>query len=243
MGDPRYVSDLGLILCLLIKQKCGNSTTNTPRVMPEHTLFRLWRAHRTILEMLIDRKVIQGDTPIPTLDQFIDDHTNDELECFKELEAVYGTDRKIAVLYPLDFNVGSATVISIYRKMQEDDVSRAIVVTRGKVTSYAEAAIRNLKTQKCHIETFTLLELQINVTHHVDVPRHIICSNEKKQKVLEQYAITSDQVPKISPTDPVARYFGAVRGQMFKVIRPYCDIELQPPAKTKLVYIAYLLTG
>jgi len=80
-------------------------------------------------------------------------------------------------------------------------------------------ALKPLKVQKIIIEVFSLKELQYNITRHKDVPKHIICSNVKKQEILEKYSVGPHQLPIIKLTDPVCRYYNASKGQLVKIIR------------------------
>lgn len=46
------------------------------------------------------------------------------------------------------------------------------------------------------------------------VPEHHILSNEDKVALLKRYRLQESQLPRIQRTDPVARYFGVVKGQV-----------------------------
>ena len=69
-------------------------------------------------------------------------------------------------------------------------------------------------------ESFELNDLQVNITHHSLVPKHSVLTNDEKEELLKRYRIQDHQLPKIQTSDPVARYFGVVRGNVMKFIRP-----------------------
>ncbi len=70
------------------------------------------------------------------------------------------------------------------------------------------------------IECFTEAQLMFNVTKHSYVPRHRIVSASEKEALLAKYKIEEDKLPKIQMEDPVARYFGAEVGDVFRIERP-----------------------
>jgi len=70
------------------------------------------------------------------------------------------------------------------------------------------------------IDVFYHNQLQINITKHQDVPRHILMMPDEIEKLKKDMSVTSSQLPRILATDPVARYYGAKRGDVFKIIRP-----------------------
>ncbi|NVM02463.1 MAG: DNA-directed RNA polymerase subunit H [Candidatus Helarchaeota archaeon] len=59
----------------------------------------------------------------------------------------------------------------------------------------------------------------MNILEHEFVPKHEIIPNEEAQKVLEEYRITQDLLPRIYDTDPVAKIIGAKPGNFVKITR------------------------
>lgn len=71
-----------------------------------------------------------------------------------------------------------------------------------------------------YIESFYHKQMQINITKHKDVPQHILMTKEDVEAMLKEENVTKSQLSRILTTDPVARYFGARKGDVFKIIRP-----------------------
>lgn len=54
----------------------------------------------------------------------------------------------------------------------------------------------------------------------VQVPNHILLTDDEKQELLRRYKLREQQLPRIQVTDPVARFFGMQRGQVCFVPPP-----------------------
>jgi len=59
----------------------------------------------------------------------------------------------------------------------------------------------------------------IDVAKHSLVPKHIKLSDKEKEKLLERYSITTDQLPKIRLTDPALMNLDAKEGDVIKIVR------------------------
>ena len=57
------------------------------------------------------------------------------------------------------------------------------------------------------------------ILSHVLVPRHEVMSKEETEVVLAKYGIITDQLPRITEEDPVAKNIGAKKGDVLKITR------------------------
>lgn len=101
--------------------------------------------------------------------------------------------------------------------MDQDSVSRAIVVYADKISSFAKQDLA--ATPKYTFELFRHSELLVNITKHKLVPKHTLLSDEEKKDLLDKYKLNESQLPRILKHDPVARYYGLSRLQVVKITR------------------------
>lgn len=60
---------------------------------------------------------------------------------------------------------------------------------------------------------------KFSVQDHIFVPKHTKLSDEEKQKVLEQFNISLNQLPRILKSDPAIAEFDAKPGDVIKIER------------------------
>ena len=97
--------------------------------------------------------------------------------------------------------------------MQEENISRALIVVQTGMTPSAKQALVDM-APKYMLEQFREAELMINITEHELVPEHVVMTNDEKRELLARYKLKEHQLPRIQQSDPVARYFGLKRGQV-----------------------------
>lgn len=189
------------------------------RAEPMDEVYSLWRTTITIAHMLRDRKYeVDNEITLEDFQAWADTVDGDLREAMTR--TYHKGETTMAILWLTSPLLGAAAIARLVETMNEMKVQRSIVVVQGKITSYALAAIRNLKVQGVHIETFTEKELQYNPTRHELVPTHTIVSAAAKKKVLEDYALTKDQMQVIKSTDVICRYLGAPKGTLLRIKRP-----------------------
>jgi DNA-directed RNA polymerase I, II, and III subunit RPABC1 len=103
--------------------------------------------------------------------------------------------------------------------MITQNIMNAILIYQKSLTPSANKVTQEM-APKYHIELFQEAELLVNITKHVLVPQHIVLAADEKKTLLAKYKVRDNQLPRIQPSDPVARYYGLKRGQVVKIIRP-----------------------
>uniref|UniRef100_A0A1X7UMQ8 DNA-directed RNA polymerases I, II, and III subunit RPABC1 n=1 Tax=Amphimedon queenslandica TaxID=400682 RepID=A0A1X7UMQ8_AMPQE len=170
----------------------------------EEVTYRLWRIRKTVMQMCHDRRyLVTQDELDQTLDQFKEqfgERPNDGHPSRNDLSILVAhnddpTDQMF-VFFPEDPKVGIKTIKQYCGRMQEENISRAIIVVQQGMTPSAKQALVDM-APKYILEQFMEAELMINITEHEE-----------------------HQLPKIQSGDPVARYYGLKRGQVVKIIRP-----------------------
>lgn len=114
--------------------------------------------------------------------------------------------------------------------MQEENISRAIIVVQQGMTPSAKQSLLDM-APKYSLEQFMEAELMINITEHELVPEHVVMTTEEKRELLQRYKLKEHQLPRIQQSDPVARYFGLKRGQVSNshtLIAEMCSMILLP---------------
>ena len=124
--------------------------------------------------------------------------------------------RSIAVVFIEEPKLGINHAKSIAEYLETEHILQCIVVYSGIVTSFARNLIDEVEAR---IELFVAKDLMYNVTHHKLVPKHSLMSSEFKETLLKTYMITEKRLPVILCSDPVARYYGALPGNLFMIER------------------------
>uniref|UniRef100_A0A2K6VIJ6 DNA-directed RNA polymerases I, II, and III subunit RPABC1 n=1 Tax=Onchocerca volvulus TaxID=6282 RepID=A0A2K6VIJ6_ONCVO len=189
--------------------------------------YKLWRVRKTIMQMCHDRGYLVTQEELDqTLENFKDtfgDKPSERHPSRNELTVLVAhnddpTDQMF-VFFPEDSKIGIKTIKAICQQMQEQAITRAIIVVQTGMTPSAKQAIADM-APKYTLEQFLEAELMVNITEHELVPEHVVMTNEEKNELLNRYKLKDTQLPRIQQSDPVARYFGLRRGQVVKIIRP-----------------------
>ncbi|KAK0395845.1 hypothetical protein QR680_001461 [Steinernema hermaphroditum] len=189
--------------------------------------YKLWRVRKTIMQMCHDRGyLVTQDELDQTLDQFSDQYGNKPSEgrpSRNDLTVLVAhtddpTDQMF-VFFPEEPKIGIKTIKAICQQMQEQSITRAIIVVQTGMTPSAKQSINDMQP-KYTLEQFLESELLINITEHELVPEHVVMTSDEKAELLARYKLKDGQLPRIQQNDPVARYFGLKRGQVVKIVRP-----------------------
>jgi len=125
---------------------------------------------------------------------------------------------KIYVFFPkITTKVGVFTIRQYIKEMQQNNIEQSIIVVKDSITAFAKQVF--VEAKPLIIEYFKENELLVDKLNHILVPKHELLEDAEKKELLKIYKIKDIQLPKILNSDPISRYFGAKKGQVFKITR------------------------
>ncbi|XP_051666958.1 DNA-directed RNA polymerases I, II, and III subunit RPABC1 isoform X1 [Manacus candei] len=221
----------------------------------EEETYRLWKIRKTIMQLCHDRGyLVTQDELDQTLEEFkaqFGDKPSEGRPRRTDLTVLVAhnddpTDQMF-VFFPEEPKVGIKTIKMYCQRMQEENITRALIVVQQGMTPSAKQSLVDM-APKYILEQFLQQELLINITEHEVsgvggclwpceglvpvpgssrplpclqlVPEHVVMTKEEVTELLARYKLRENQLPRIQAGDPVARYFGIKRGQVVKIIRP-----------------------
>lgn len=192
----------------------------------EQETYKMWKVRKTVMQLCHDRGyLVTQDELDQTLDQFKEqfgDKPSERRPARSDLVVLVAhnddpTDQMF-VFFPDDPKIGIKTIKTYCTRMQEENITRAVIVVQMGMTPSAKQSLVDM-APKYILEQFLESELLINITEHELVPEHVVMTQEEKQELLLRYKLKDNQLMRIQCGDPVARYFGLKRGQVVKIIR------------------------
>ncbi|KAL2754330.1 hypothetical protein ACRALDRAFT_1032730 [Sodiomyces alcalophilus JCM 7366] len=203
---------------------------------------RLWRAWRTVHEMVHDRgyELAESEINIP-LERFKQEFTSADgsLDRHKLQFSARPSDETLKkhtpaptpqnpdpvpdigpiwVEFIADQSLGVARIREFLTHVVGNHYKAGIMVTHAALTASARKSLMTVENF-ARIECFLEEDLLVNITHHELVPSHIPLSRDEKIALLRRYRLKETQLPRILQKDPVARYLGLKRGQVVKIVR------------------------
>lgn len=192
---------------------------------------KIYRTKNTLIEMLDLRNF---DT---------ENHKNFTLD---EIDIMYKSmDKKLTTeSSPLDFNCSKGenncyikfviftklrvsnakTLIEnmIDEYVKEGDTIIFIVKDKiNNIDSFDSALSTYLENNNIIVQIFWIDTLLTNITKHELVPAMRILNNEEKEDIFKKANVSRfNQFPIILKTDPVAKFYGLMRGDLVEIIRP-----------------------
>jgi DNA-directed RNA polymerase I, II, and III subunit RPABC1 len=124
-------------------------------------------------------------------------------------------DKKFGIKFVSNFLTTIKKEASIENFLEKNaDVHKFVIINR-----LSDRAVKQILEYK-NTEVFTMDELLIVVIDHYLVPQHILLSPEEKENYLTTFNHQIRDMKKILLNDPIAKFYGAKVGDMFKIIRP-----------------------
>jgi DNA-directed RNA polymerase I, II, and III subunit RPABC1 len=192
----------------------------------EQETYKLWKIRKTVMQICHDRGyLVTQDELDQTIEHFKEqfgDKPSERRPSRSDLVVLVAhnddpTDQMF-VFFPDDPKIGIKTIKTYCTRMQEENITRAVIVVQTGMTPSAKQSLVDM-APKYILEQFLESELLINLTEHELVPEHVVMTQEEKEGLLKRYKLKDNQLMRIQASDPVARYFGLKRGQVVKIIR------------------------
>ncbi|KAK1779149.1 DNA-directed RNA polymerase [Copromyces sp. CBS 386.78] len=204
---------------------------------------RLWRAWRTVHEMVQDRgyELAEDEVKI-SLERFRAEYTNEDgtpnrakLQ-FSARPSEAMIKKFTAPPTPSNPNpapecgtiwvefctekgsIGVSVMKKFVTHCSDNKFKAGIFITAVPLSAQARK-VMSVTSQYTQVECFLEEDLLVNITHHELVPKHVLLSKEEKAALLKRYRLKETQLPRILSKDPIARYLGLKRGQVVKIIR------------------------
>lgn len=185
---------------------------------------RLWLCQKTLYQMMRDRDYCVSDAEMSmTVDEFKDAYpslltTGSKHAISMLFQHGKQSDKQLFAFFPDNPNVNVKDIKMYISMLEEQNISSGIIVCQEKLKPHSVKAIEESK-EKYDLEVFYIKDLLFNITHHEYVPQHVLLTQEEKEQLLRERKVSESKLRKILITDPVARYYGGKRGQVFKIVR------------------------
>ena len=178
----------------------------------------LFKVRNTILEMIADRGYIIPESEKLTFEQFVIKYNNKNVDIYINDE--YKNKKIYVHFHNEQKSFSKKDLLSITQEIitkYSDENINIILLLREKENSAVSKELT--KESFKNVEIFLKKYMIFNITHHVFVPKHIILTPDEEREVLEKYNTTKGKLPKLSKTDPIAKYYGMLPDQICKIIR------------------------
>ena len=178
----------------------------------------LYKVRETILEMISDRGITIPESENISFEEFSIKYNNKNLDIYINDELI---NKKIYVYFHNEVkNYSKGDLKNIMQKIishYDDSDIGLILLLRDKENSAITKELN--KDLYKNVEVFLKKNMMFNITKHEYVPKHSILTKDEEKELLEKYNTTKGKLPKISKTDPIAKYYGMKTDQICKIIR------------------------
>ena len=117
-------------------------------------------------------------------------------------------------------HLDSSKTTAIIKEMEKRKLIHSIILCGTKDKNIDKLVMYDTIDPKRTIELFEKNAMLINITKHVLVPKHRILSEDERAELFERYHIQDNsQLPKMTLSDPISRYYGLKKGQVVEITR------------------------
>jgi DNA-directed RNA polymerase I, II, and III subunit RPABC1 len=183
----------------------SDSVINTNDIVINKTK-KIQTAIKTLCRILIERKYTS---------KTLDDLINKITPSINDDEMLFTIDDKTYGIKFINVNWNSINKDPSIANFLNKNVDAHKFIIVNKLSPKAMKQILEFK----NTEIFTLDELLIVIIDHNIVPQHILLTEDEKNKYFSVFNHHPRDMKKMLINDPVARFYGAKVGDLFKIIR------------------------
>jgi DNA-directed RNA polymerase I, II, and III subunit RPABC1 len=203
-----------------------DSTINTNDIIINKTN-KVQTVLKTLCRILIERKYTTKNIN-EIYDKIINSLVDDEL--------LFTLDnKKYGIKFISAFLTTIKKEVSIENFLNKNPDAHKFVI----INKLSDRAVKQILEYQS-TEVFTMSELLIVIIDHHIVPLHILLTEDEKSKYFSEFNHHPRDMKKILVNDPVAKFYGAKVGDLFKIIRPSItsgkeiDFRMVIPGEIKL---------
>lgn len=188
--------------------------------MDKSLQYRLNDIKKNIILMLVNRNFIDKNNQEKYIKKLID-NVNDEQEYIINLD--YDTNYNTTIISKriylkiFDYKINSINKNSPIGEFITKFYNEYKIILVDDINQKSENIIENYKTP---CEIFKNNQFLFNLVDHDMVPNHEVLSQEQGEKVLQTYCAKKKDMPLISTSDPVGKYYNIKIGNIVRIIRP-----------------------
>ena len=190
--------------------------------MNEALTDRIYNSYVVVTEMFNDRGYVFNHTETgPSREAFVAAYGTPPDRSRILVVGQHRGDPAKTILATWVLKTGVHFIRKFHQRLTDEETSGGIIISDCKMTPMAMRELDELNANgPVRLESFLESELQMNVIKHVLVPPHTALTDSDKQLLLKRYKMKASQLPRIQIDDPIVRYYGLVRGQVVKIVRP-----------------------
>lgn len=170
-----------------------------------------------IIKMLTERDCIHPKNHDEYVNNIISNLRDDDTFIINITNRKSGDSDTYHIILLLDQKISTITRTSMFGDYIYKNIGVHKIIVVNDITPRAMVAVHTVMPS---IEIFLKKELMFNIIDHIYVPKHILLSDTDAEKVLTEYGVKKKELPRIFITDPIARYYNAKMGQIFRIKRP-----------------------
>ena len=188
-------------------------------------LEKLYKSRNIIIEMMEERGYNMNDFKnysINEIELMYSNHSKSN----KDISPLDIKVNNVYIKYILTPKIRISNIINLLNSIKDsfDEGDTIILILNDKISS--ENSIEEYfstlyKNDKLFVQYFDIDSITFNVSKHELVPKHTILSEDEQESLIKSLYIKDiKKLPKIKKTDPISKYHGIKKGQVFKIERP-----------------------